>query len=479
MRLTPILFSGMFTLLSAALVSAQTAQMTLSDCIQYALDKNPQMQVANLQIKDAEWRIKENLATGLPQVTAGLSYTGFIQRGGLPSSALSFGPSGDPAPPPSAVTNSFSTAQVEGLYALLGSVFASDPDSKVFFSPVHSVSGTAQASQLIFNNSYLQAKKAARYYRDYVMEQAAVTRQTLRNQVTDAYLPALLISESLKNLDKNIGNLEKLLADTRAINQAGFAEQLDVDRLELSLSTLRSEWSSLARQREIVVNYLKLAMGMNASTAIDPSDDISKLLGQYGDADLSTPVNFMNRPEYLQLLKGRDLSGLQVDLFRKPFLPTVAGFVQWQGALQGGFGDKISASFKDWFFIPSTVAGLSVNFTLWDGGGNKSKKERAMIGVMTVESQKQLLENAILTEVENARKQYMNAQDRVKNAENNLKLAERIHDTTQKKYRAGIGSSFEITQSESGLYAAQQSQMQAQFDLLTAKVAIKKALGGQ
>jgi outer membrane protein TolC len=40
-----------------------------------------------------------------------------------------------------------------------------------------------------------------------------------------------------------------------------------------------------------------------------------------------------------------------------------------------------------------------------------------------------------------------------------------------------VGSSFEITQSESGLYAAQQSLLQSKYDLLIAKVAIKKALG--
>ena len=40
--------------------------MSLSDCIQYAVDNNPQIRVAQLQVADADWQIKENKAIGYP-----------------------------------------------------------------------------------------------------------------------------------------------------------------------------------------------------------------------------------------------------------------------------------------------------------------------------------------------------------------------------------------------------------------------------
>ncbi len=469
-------------LLVAALIAfgtfaqAQGGQaMSLTDCIQFALENHPDIKTAQLQVKDADWRVKENLSTGLPQLSAGATYSGFIQRGGLPSSALGFGSSG-PVDLTSALP-SFNQDQVTDLNGVFGNLFASDPDSKVFFNPVHSVSGNILLNQLIFNNSYLIGLRAAKYYRQYVDNQLAVTRQTIRNRVTDAYLPALLISDNLSILDKNIGNLEKLFSDTKAINQAGFAEQLDVDRLELSLSNLRSERGSLARQREIVVNALKFNMGMPIANEISLSDNTGLLLAAVGEIDMTSPPDFMARPEYLLLLKGRDLSGLEVDLYRKPWMPTVAGFVQWQPSYQGGFGTKDSDGFDKWFYISSAVAGLSVNIPIYDGGGTKAKRERALISAQTVEIQRGMLENAISLELDGARKQFLNAQERVANQEKNLALAQRIYDTTQTKYKAGVGSSFEITQSESGLYTAQQGLLQAQFDLLSAKVAIKKAMG--
>jgi outer membrane protein len=466
-----------FTLLLLAHVSGSAQQvMRLDDCVQYALTNHPTIKVAQLQVVDAEARIKENTSTGLPQVAAGLSYSGFIQRGGIPSSALSFGGGGGGEIPP-VVFQEFTDGQVNALGAFLGAAFESDPDAKIFFSPVHSVTGTVTANQLIFSNSYLLAKRAARYYRDYVSDEVEVARAKVRNQVIDAYLPALLLSDNVATLDKNIGNLEKLLTDTRAINQAGFAEQLDVDRLDLSISTLRSERDNLLRQREVVVNALKMAMGMAIGENISLSDNVDQLLAQYADADLTSSLNPMNRPEYLSLLKGRELSALQLELYNKPWMPTVAGFVQWQGGYQGGFGTRGDASFNNWYFIPSTVGGISISTTLWDSGGNKARRQRAQVALQTIDEQKKLVENAFQLELEAGRKQYINAQARLANAEKNLALAQRIYDTTQTKYKSGVGSSFEVTQAEQSLYTAQQSLMTARYDLLTARVAIRKALG--
>ncbi len=458
-------------------VMAQNA-MSLNDCINYGLTNHPNVKVAELAITEANWRIKENTATGLPQVSAGLGYTGFLQRGGLPSSALSFGPSGDSQPVfPPIVGEQFTDKQVEALGAFIGTAFASDPDAKIFFSPVHTLAGDLSANQLIFSNSYRLAKRAASQYRDLVNLQLDVVKSTLRNQIVDAYLPALMIDDNLQTLDKNATNLEKLLTETRAVNKAGFVEQLDVDRLELALVTLRSERENLARQREIVVDALKFTMGMPVSEKVALADNTDRLMAQYADADLTSAINYMNRPEYLNLLKGRELSQLQVQLNEKTWLPNVVGFLQWQGNAQGGFGTKGTDSFKDWYFIPSTVGGIKLTSTLWDSGVNKAKRQRAIIALQTIDEQKKLLENAFALELEVARKQYMSAQDRAANQQKNLDLAQKIYNTTQTKYKAGIGSSFEVVQAEQGVYAAQQNVMNARFDVLKARVAIRKALG--
>lgn len=435
-----LLLLGILCVGSSRTSFAQTqSPMRLDDCIHYALDNNPQIRVAQLQAADAEWRIKENKGTGLPQISGSIAYQYFLQRPGIPASALGFPGAGD---------------------------------EKVAFNAYHSLSPSITLNQLFFSNSYRVATKAANVYRIYVNEQLNVTRRTLRNQVIDAYLPALLISENLSILDKNIANLEKLLNETKAIQSAGFAEQLDVDRLELTLSSLRSEHGNLVRQQEMVINALKLAMGMPVGENLALSDNLSQLLSQYGTVDLTSELDPQNRPEFVQLRKGRDLSAMQVELNSKTWMPTVAGFIQYAPGFQGAFGND-----SKWYFIPSAVAGISVNFNLWDSGVSKARRQQAIIGVQIIDEQEKLLLNALQLELANARKQYLNAQERVANQQKNLSLAQRIYDTTQTKYKAGVGSSFELVNAESALYEAQQALMSAQYDLLTARIAVQKALG--
>ncbi len=418
--------------------TGQNAAMSLNDCIDYALTNHPDIRVAELQVKDADWQIKENKGSGLPQFKAGLDYQYFIQRPGIPQSAL----------------------------------FPGGSDEKVAFNANHSLAPSIALNQLIYSRSYGIALKAAQYYREYSQAGLAVTRQKIRYQVVDAYLPTLIISESLGILDKNITTIEKLLSETKAVSQAGFAEQLDVDRLELSLSILKSDRSNLVRQQETVVNALKFFMGMPVADSLSLADNLDKLLSQYADIDLTAPVNFMNRAEYLQVLKGRDLGALQIDLNTKTWIPTVAAFLQYSPGWQGGFGNDTK-----WFFIPSAVTGISISVPIWDGGVTKAKRERARLDIQEIDQQKRQLENAITLEVENARKQYINTQERVGNQRRNLDLAQRIYETAQKKYKAGVGSSLELTQAEQTLYSAQKNVIDALYDFLTAKAALRKAMG--
>lgn len=466
----------LFIILTNVGFIAAQQRMSLNDCISYGLANNPQVKIAQLQVSDADWQIKENTATGLPQVTAGLGYTGFIQRGGLPSGALSFGGGGG-GPVPPFVYEQFTNDQVQALGAFLGAAFQSDPDSKLYFNPVHSASASLSANQLIFSNSYLLARKAAKFYRAYANEQLAITKRGLRNQIIEAYLPALLISDNLTTLDRNISNLARLLGETKEINKAGFVEQLDVDRIELAYSTLRSERDNLARQRETVVDALKLVMGMTVTDSLFLSDNTEQLLAQNTEADLTSALNYMNRPEYTSLLKGRELSLIQVRLNEKTWMPTVVGFLQWQGGYQGGFGTTDGESFKDWYFIPSTVGGISISSTLYDSGVSKAKRQRAILALQGLDEQKKMLENAFELELIAARKQYMNAMDRTRNQEKNVELAKRIYKTTETKYKSGVGSSFELIQAEQGLFSAEQALMNARFDLLSARIAIRKAMG--
>jgi outer membrane protein len=433
-------------LLLVATLAAGQNPVSLAEALDYAYNNNPSIRVARLQISDAEWRVKESTGSGLPQVTAGLNYQYFFLT---PVAVL-----------PEAFGRDPQTGELDPNF-----------DRTQSFALSNSLTGNVSVNYLVFSNSYRLALRGARFYRALVQEQYQLARQSVRNQVIDSYLPALLIEDNLAIFEKNIANLEKLLSETRAIQQAGYAEQLDVDRLELSLSSLRTERENLRRQHAIVVNALKFTMGYPVTDSLALRDNAEQLLATYGQADLTSAPNYQDRPEYTQLQRSQELSDLQIELHSKPWLPNVAVFAQYQPGLSG------NNLFKESFFVPQGLLGLSVNFNIWDGGQTRARRERAVIALQSLLEQKGQLENAINLELENARKGYLNAAERVRNQQRNLDLAQRIYETTQIKYKAGVGSSFELVSAEQQLTQAQQALMQSRFDLLTANVGVRKALG--
>ena len=80
-------------------------------------------------------------------------------------------------------------------------------------------------------------------------------------------------------------------------------------------------------------------------------------------------------------------------------------------------------------------------------------------------------------EVKNARTNYDSAIERWQNQKKNVELAEKIFETTQIKYREGVGSSIEINQAEQSLFDSQSNYIRSRYDLLVAKKDMDQALG--
>lgn len=461
-------------LISSALVKAQQP-LSLEDAIKFAMQNNTGIKNAKINIADAEARIYENRATGLPNISGTIDWQTFFLK---PKVAL-------PASFANGTSNAvFGILNAYGVKDKNGNVIpptppvdpnASNEPVKISFQQTHSITPGISLSQLIYSGSYNVAIRAARDYRNLVQKQLLAKETEVRNQVVDAYLPALLISESVKIFDKNIENLEKLLSETKAFNKEGFVENLDVDRLTLSLDFIKSQRANIARNKDLVVNALKFVIGAKGNENFDLVDDINSLLKAVSPEDLNGPIDFNKRSEYGLLLQGERMTALQLDLAKSYNYPTVAGFASYSYGVQGNnFNSK-----DNYFWLQTGVFGAKVTMPIWNGGGIKYTKERAQLAMEVTKNQRIDFENVVTMQINNARLAYTNAKLNLDNQEKNLALAEKIFTISKKKYKEGVGSSVEIIQAESTLYQNQQNLIQAKYDLLKTKMDLDKAIGNR
>lgn len=433
-------------------VLAQSTNLTfsLSEAVKYAYEHNLNVKIAKENIKDAEAQIIERRSAGIPTLNGTINLQHYLKV------------------PVSVLPEQFEVFAIDPMTGML----PPDYSNQATFVLKNSFNAGLDLNALIFDGSYFTALKASKAFKEYVSQELIAQERSVRDQVVAAYLPPLIVDENLKILKKNIANLEGMLTETKATYEAGFVEQLDVDRLALSLANLRTEVDNLTRQKELALNYLKFMMGYPVNERLTISDNLDNLLQLATDEDLIAPVNYLNRPEYKVAQTGMKLHEYNIKVNKDGYLPSVTGFVNYQYGYQGNslFG-------KDGFWVPTSVAGLRVNVPIFDGWNKKAKIERAKIGMEIDRKRINLLEQSIQLEVTNARTEYLTAFERTQSQEKNMALAQKIFDTTQIKYRSGVGSSIEVTQAEQALYQTQQNYIQARYQLLVSKQKLDTVLG--
>jgi len=417
---------------------------TLLEAIDYALKKHPDIKSSQYDALYAEADIKEIKANGLPQVGASADFTyNAIQ-------------------PVSIVPAVFFNPMAE-----------EDEFAELTFGTKQNLNFGLTANQMVFNGPYLYAVRAAELYKELTQFNADISERDIRVNVTKAYYNAIVATENIEILKTNFPTLERALYETTQLYENGFAEQLDVDRLKLSISNLESNVRNLEYQSKILLDLLQFSMGMPQDEPISLSENIDDLLAQI-DQEITGDGNYLNRAEYKLLSQQQSLNDLNIRSIKAGRLPTVNAFGNYS---LGAQRDKFSYfnTSEPWF--DQLIFGLSVNVSIFDGFRRDAQIQKAQIDDSRIQLGKKQLKQAIDLEFSNAVSNYILAKEQLDNQKQNIELAQKIYDTTLIKYKEGLGSSLEVNAAEAELINAQGLYTNALLQVLLSKIDIDKAQG--
>jgi len=436
---------------------------TLEQAIDYALLHSQNIKLSDADIAIADGQVKEYVASGIPQISGNANYTYFLA---IPTQILPdfLGPAVD-----GRLLN-YELIDPEQVIPPTGGGLAAQ------FGLKNSVSVGAEASFMIFDPAFFSGLKAINKVKDLAKKQKNQTEFDIRQNVTQAYAFVAFTKTNKEFLSKNIENLKKTLFETKSLFENGFVEELDVDRLELSLQTLEVELEKLNRMTDVSVNILKFQMNFPLEESIVLADDINKLLEKLkpGNEELGLAAyNYQNRPEYQTILAGRTLNETQIENIRSGYYPSLRGILSYSSQLFRN--DLFNRNENGWF--PNSFVGAGLSVPIYDGGRRKAQISQAKLELEKVDVQLKMFEYGMDLEIKNARENLSNAQATANAREKNLKLAERIYNVTLTKYKEGVGSTVETSMAERELYNAQSAFTEALFDVLNASLDLKKATG--
>jgi len=432
--------------------------ITLADALKLGQENSYQMRTARLDLESARSKVKEITSIGLPQINAGGSFTNFIDI-------------------PVQVIPDFVSPAMLGTLLQLGLISpdqAQVPESfiEAQFGTKFNTSAEISANQLIFDGTYLVGLQAARSYVGFSETMLQKSEIDVRAAVRNAYYTALLAEENAKVLRDSKEIVVKTLSDTQALFKAGFVEQTDEDQLSLTLAQLDSQVKLAESQAISAKNFLKFQMGLPVTEQIILADPLSMHVGQAIDeALLITAFNSANTIEHRITDTNVLLQTLLLRKEKAAHIPSLSAFfTHSQSALRNEF--DFFDSQGDWF--PSTFWGISLNVPIWSSGMRHQKVSQAAIEVKKAEIVKEQTMEGLNLEFENAKSEYVFALENYTNAQKAGELAKKIHDRTLIKYKEGVSTGFELTQSENQQLTAQGQLLAANLRLLQAKTSLDK-----
>jgi len=455
---------------------------SLKEAQEHALQNNLSVKNSRLDIDAARGQVNEVKAMGLPQVNAslGYNYNVTLPASLVPSDAfggadtLYFAPGGYLPDPTDPVT----TDGIGFLPVLQPPEGAVPEFQKLTFGTKNNLSAGIEVSQLVFDGSYLLGLKAAEMFVERAQKSVMKSEQDIKNSIAEAYFAVLVADKNVALLASNTKILDRVLFETTQLYENGFVEELEVDRLKLSLANLKTQIENTKRAVVLTTNLLKFQMGI----ALDQEITLSDTLEDYiTDAEQEITADVLglqntaleNRVEVKLTDIQNTFRDLDIQQIKAKYLPTVAAFFSYQFAFQ-------SNNLKLWKgeqWIPSGLVGVQVRVPIFDGFLKKSQLEQRYTSQKQAFNTHSLMQESIRLEVMNAQKSYINAFSQLQSQQKNIDLAQKIYDVTLIKYKEGIGSSLEVNQAESSLTETQGLYISALYDLVVAKTNLDKALG--
>ena len=416
-------------------------QFKLDDCVVYAQKNNVQVKNALLAIDAQVQTNREIGAAAYPTIMTSTSVMDYTK---IPVSLL--------------------PAQIFG-----GAAGTFIP---VQFGTKFNANYGANFSQLLFDGQVFIALQARSTSLEMQRKNAALTEENIKANIYKIYYQLSASRTQLNILDANIERLSKLAHDAEIMYKNGFAEKLDVDKVNVQLNNLQTE--KLKANNAVAIGYmgLKMLMGMPVKDSLVLTETINEK-DLTGDVLIENQFQYALRKDFQYLTTLKKLNEYNVKRYQLSNLPTVS--------LSGAYTKNAQRQEFDFFkggnWFTTSFFNLNVSLPIFNGGGTMAKIKRTKIELEQVTNQMAAMKNNIDNEITQAKLNYISSVATVQFQKKNMQLAETVYAQTKKKFETGTGSNTEISASQADLVSAQNNYMNALYSALIAKVDFLKATG--
>lgn len=420
----------------------EPVQLSLDQARTYAEKHNFELRNAEIDVQAAAYKVKETIATGLPQVSASVRYMDNI---GLPVQLIPgdfFGQPGE---------------QIE-----------------VQFGTKYSGSAGASVNQLLFNGSYLVGLQASKAYLRQSQKELLKNKIEVNQSVSEAYFMVLATKEGIAIIDSTLAITQKLADQTKIIVENGFAEETELDQLLLLISDLMVSRSNSLNQLDITTEYLRYLLGLDDNQNIELTEDFQELTAKLvGQGLLNQQFEKGANIDFQILQNQKELALLQVKLEQSAYLPNLSAFLNYDTQAQRQNWDFFDSKGK-WY--SSSVWGVTMNIPIFSSGERRSKVKQAKLQFEKTLVAEEMVSNNLSLQYKTTRSDLENALENYQFTMQNKEIAEKIFRRTGIKYSEGLAASLDLLNTQNQFLSAQSQYINATLNMLNKAVALETLL---
>ena len=426
-------------LLTAAAFAAppDTLQLSLKKAVEIATapDGATRVKLAEEELRASKARANEARAALLPNVDASLTYQSETQN----LKAFGFNIQLPPTIPITIPT---------------------------FVGPFDVLDARASASQSVFDFSSILRYRGARVMVEASKQDRESTTRQVTDQVARAYLAGLRADAALDIAHANVDLSDALLRLAESQKDAGTGTGIEVTRAEVQLANYKQLLLVAENQRDRAHLQLLKTMGLRLETPMELTDKLSYTPVDAMEEAKAVQLAHENRTELKAQTEREHSARLGYDATKFERLPSLTAFASY-GDLGSGFDSA----------VPTRAIGISLRVPVFDGGRRDARRSESASAWREQQVRTADLRDQIDLDVRLALDSLRSADAQVKTAEEGLHLSEEELAQAERRYKAGVSNSVELTDAQTRLTRARDNQISALYNYNLARIDLGTAMG--
>jgi len=418
------------------LLSAQPLDLSMKQAVDMALapDGNARVQLVQEAVKQAQSRNAQARAALLPNLDASVSEQS--QTRNLAAMGIKI-----QLPIPG-----FQFPELAGPYSLF--------DAR------------ASVTQSIFDFSAIRRYQASRTAAEAASGDSDAARDEVARQVSLLYLAALRAQARTDASQADVSLAESLAELASNQKTAGTGTGIEVTRAKVQLAQARQQL--LIARSDLRQSQLELlrAIGLRLDTAVRLTGKMEYAPLEPITAAKALEAALTSRADWKAQQTREQAARLTFSSVKFERLPSVAGFADY-----GTTGNGINSA------IPTRTYGLSLRVPVFDGGRRDARRSESRSQYEQERIRTADLRKQVELEVQLALDDLQSSEEQVKVAAEGLDQVQAEVEQAQRRYKAGVSSSVEVTDAQTRLARARDNQIAALFLYNRARLDLWQAMG--